>query len=195
LHDSLCQHLTGTAVAGQVLSDKLAAQSLPEFADANHIVALVEEGITLARDLARGLAPVELDAEGLTAALRELAKTTTERFRIDCRFDDPDPAPIDDPAAAIHLFRIAQEALSNAIRHGRAKQVNIRLSAVPEGIRMTIQDDGSGLPPSLPEHRGMGLKIMQHRAAMIGASFAIRREPPGTLVTCTLPDAASDESS
>lgn len=189
LHDSLCQHLTGTAMAGQVLGEKLAARDLPESGDADRLVALVEEGITLARDLARGLSPVELDAEGLTTALRNLAKTTTERFRVKCRLDDPDPAPIDDPAAAIHLFRIAQEAVSNAIRHGRAKNVVIRLAAAPEGVRMTIEDDGSGLPSRMPERIGMGLNIMQHRASMIGATFEIQRQTPGTRVVCLLPDA------
>ncbi len=194
LHDSLCQHLTGTALAGQVLGGKLAAQARPEAADAHRIVALVEEGITLARNLARGLAPVELEAEGLAVALREFAKNTAERFKIDCRFAAPHPAPIDDLATALHLFRIAQEATANAIRHGHAKQVLISLSAVREGLRLTIQDDGCGLPDTLPERRGMGLHIMQHRAAMIGASLAIRREPPGTVVSCFLADPAAKET-
>ena len=194
LHDSLCQHLTGTALAGQVLGGKLAAQARPEAADAQRIVALVEEGIALARSLARGLAPVELEAEGLAVALREFAKNTAERFKIDCRFAAPHPAPIDDLATALHLFRIAQEATANAIRHGHAKQVLISLSAVREGLRLTIQDDGCGLPDTLPEPRGMGLHIMQHRAAMIGATLAVRREPPGPVVSCFLAEPAAKET-
>src|ERR1700734_905485 len=85
LHDSLCQHLTGTALAGEVLGEKLAGKALAEEADARRVVTLIEEAITLARNLARGLAPVELEAEGLMAAFLELARTTTERFSIDCR--------------------------------------------------------------------------------------------------------------
>ena len=187
LHDSLCQHLTATALAGQVLGEKLEAKGLPETADAGRVVTLVEEGITLARSLARGLAPVELEAEGLMSALRELAKSVGERFKVNCMFEAPEFVPIDDPASAIHLFRIAQEAISNAIKHGRAKNVVIALSINPGGVRLSITDDGVGLPDPLPEIRGMGLNIMRHRSAIIGANFDIRRIAHGTRVECTLP--------
>jgi len=193
LHDSLCQHLTGTALAGQVLGEKLEARGLPEAADAGRVVSLVEEGITLARSLARGLAPVDLEAEGLMAALRELAKNVSERFNVDCTFDAPEFVPMDDDASAIHLFRIAQEAISNAIRHGRAKRVVIALSISTEGVRLSITDDGAGLPEPMPAAHGMGLNIMRHRSAMIGATFDIRRIAQGTRVECTVPvlDAAT----
>ena len=187
LHDSLCQHLTGTALAGQVLGEKLHARGLPEAADAGRVVTLVEEGITLARNLARGLAPVELEAGGLMDALRELAKNVSERFKVNCTFDAPEFVPIDDTAAAIHLFRIAQEAISNAIKHGRAKRVTIALSISPAGVRLSITDDGAGLPDPLPATHGMGLNIMRHRSAIIGATFDIRRIAPGTRVECTMP--------
>ncbi len=187
LHDSLCQHLTGAALAGQVLGEKLAAKSQPEAAEAGRVVTLIEEGIELARSLARGLAPVELDAEGLMTAFHELAKNTTERFKVDSRFEAPHPVLINDSATAMHLFRIAQEAVSNALKHGRAKQVMIGLTHSLDGIRLTVQDDGSGLPDPLPEKRGMGLNIMRHRAAMIGATIDIRRLRQGTMVDCLLP--------
>jgi len=193
LHDSLCQHLTGTALAGHVLGEKLAARGMPEIADANRVVALVEEGISLARSLARGLAPVELEAEGLMAAFRELAKSTSERLRIQCRFEAPEPVLIEDADTATHLFRIAQEAISNAIRHGRAHNVRISLSREAGRVILRVKDDGCGLPDILPPNRGMGLHIMQHRAAMIGARCSIRRESGGTLVACVLPDAALTE--
>ena len=189
LHDSLCQHLTGTALAGHVLGEKLAARGMPEIADANRVVALVEEGISLARSLARGLAPVELEEEGLMAAFRELARSTSERLRIQCRFEVSEPVLISDADTATHLFRIAQEAISNAIRHGRAQNVRISLSHEGGGVALRVKDDGCGLPDILPPDRGMGLHIMQHRAAMIGARFSIRREGAGTLVACVLPDA------
>ena len=187
LHDSLCQHLTGTALACQVLGDKLDAMGLPEAADAGHVVTLVEEGITLARSLARGLAPVELGAEGLMAALRELAKNASERFKVNCTFEAPEFVPIDDPSTAIHLFRIAQEAISNAIKHGRATCIVIALSVSPGGVRLSITDDGVGLAEPLPVTQGMGLNIMRHRSAIIGASFDIRRIGCGTRVQCTSP--------
>lgn len=186
LHDSLCQHLTATALAGEVLGEKLAVRSLPEEHDARRVVALVEEGIALARRLARGLAPVELEAEGLMAAFREFAQTTSERFKIDCRFEAPHPVLIRDTTTSTHLFRIAQEAVSNAIKHGRARRVSISLLLDEGTIYLEVRDDGEGFRPPGPENHGMGLHIMQHRAAMIGASFAIQKEPPGTVLTCKL---------
>lgn len=187
LHDSLCQHLTGVALAGQVLGEKLASKSLPEAAEAELVVSLIEEGIDLARSLARGLAPVEFEAEGLMTALHELAKNTSKRTKIECRFDAPHPVLVSEASTAMHLFRIAQEALGNALKHGRASHVVIGFTHSLEGIRLTVQDDGSGLPEPLPERRGMGLHIMRHRASMIGATIDIRRLPHGTMVDCLLP--------
>lgn len=187
LHDSLCQHLTGTALAGQVVGERLAAKALPEEAEVRRVVTLIEDGITLAHNLARGLAPVELEAEGLMAAFRELAGTTTERFHIDCRFEAPHPVLIDDPATSTHLFRIAQEAVSNAIKHGRARHVTIGLFSDAEDMILVVRDNGEGWREPLLENRGgMGLHIMRHRAAMIGATLNIQRETPGTVVTCRL---------
>ena len=126
LHDSLCQHLTGTALAGQVLGEKLAAKSLPEAADANRVVGLVEDGISLARNLARGIYPVEMEAEGLMAAFQELAANITAISKITCVFDCPTPVLVHDALAATHLYRIAQEATTNAIRHGKARHIGIQ---------------------------------------------------------------------
>jgi signal transduction histidine kinase len=193
LHDSLCQHLTATALAGQVLGEKLAAQSLPEETDARRVVTLVEDGIALARSLARGLAPVELEAEGLMAAFRDLAKTTSSHFHIDCRFEAPHPVLIDDSTTSTHLFRIAQEAVSNAIKHGRARHVTIGLTQAPEDILLEVRDDGSGFREPPPDAQGMGLHIMRHRASMIGATLTVRRANPGTIVTCRLRDEEQKE--
>ena len=151
------------------------------------MVTLIEESIELARSFARGLAPVELDAEGLMTAFHELAKNTKERFKMDCRFEAPHPVLINDSATAMHLFRIAQEGVSNALKHGRAKQVIIGLTHSLNGIHLTVRDDGCGLPDPLPEKRGMGLNIMRHRAAMIGATMDIHRLPRGTILECLLP--------
>jgi signal transduction histidine kinase len=186
LHDSLCQHLTATAIAGEVLRGRLEAKAQPEAGDARRVVALVEEGIALARSLARGLAPIELEEEGLMAALREMSSTTSERFHIDCRFECPDPVVVHEMAAAGHLFRIAQEAITNAIKHGRARTVTVRLATGPGVLRLSIRDDGAGLPASIAESRGMGMHIMRHRAQMIGGEIEIRPGQPGTIVECTL---------
>ena len=187
LHDGLCQHLTGATLAGQVLEGKLAALQLPEAQDANKVIELVEEGINLSRRLAKGLYPVETGADGLMLALEEYTDTTSKLFKVACRFECDLPVLIHDAATAGHLYRIAQEAVRNAIKHGGAKNILIRLDASEENTVLSIQDDGTGLPEPLPKKRGMGLRIMAHRAAMIGGRFTTRRNAAGgTLIACEL---------
>ena len=188
LHDSLCQHLTGTALAGQVLGKKLADKSLPEAAAANHLVELVEEGIKLTRIIARGLHPVEMQAENLADNFHELAVTASERFSVSCKFECPQPVLLYDTSAVTHLYRIAQEAVTNAVRHGKARHINICLDSEDKETVLTVTDDGTGLPANAQNNQGMGLRIMAYRASMIGAAFNIERLPMrGTRVTCTLP--------
>ena len=160
LHDSLCQHLTGATLAGQVLEEKLAALNLPLAADASKMVEMVEQGIDLSRKLAKGLYPVEMAADGLMLALEEYTATTRELFKVACRFECDSPVLIHDTATAGHLYRIAQEAVGNAIKHGKAKNILIRLEVGEEGIVLSIKDDGTGLPEMLPKNRGIGLRIM-----------------------------------
>ena len=164
LHDGLCQHLTGAMLAGQVLEEKLAARDLPEATDANKVVELVEEGINLSRKLAKGLYPVDMEADGLMLALEEYAATSSELFKVSCRFECDLPVLIHDTATAGHLFRIAQEAVGNAIKHGQAKNILIRLDASEEATELSVKDDGVGLPEPLPNNRGLGLRIMAHRS-------------------------------
>jgi signal transduction histidine kinase len=187
LHDGLCQHLTGATLAGQVLEEKLAAMHAPEAADASKVVEIVQEGINLSRRLAKGLYPVEMEADGLMLALEEFAGTTSKLFKVSCRFECDLPVLFRDPATAGHLYRIAQEAVGNAIKHGKARNILIRLDATEENSELSIRDDGGGLPDPLPKERGMGLRLMAHRATMIGGQFSAgRRAGGGTLVTCAI---------
>ena len=194
LHDSLCQHLTGTALAGQVLGERLAAKLLPEAADAARVVGLVEEGITLARNLARGLYPVDVEAEGLMDAFQDLAASVSKVSRVQCVFERSAPVLIHDSVAATHLYRIAQEAVRNAIQHGKARHVGLTLTERGGRVTLTVEDDGVGLPETTEKSEGLGIRIMAHRAAMVGGSFAIEPGPTGgTIVTCSIPvDAAKD---
>jgi signal transduction histidine kinase len=151
------------------------------------MVNLVEQGIDLSRRLARGLSPVEMTADGLMLALEEYAATTSELFKVLCRFECDSPVLIHDAHTAGHLYRIAQEAVGNALKHGRAAHILIHLEATEQSTVLSIKDDGGGLPPVLPKSDGMGLRIMAHRSAMIGGRFkAARDEAGGTLVTCEL---------
>ena len=188
LHDGLCQHLTGTALAGQVLGERLAAKSLPEATDAGKVVELVEEGILLARNLARGLYPVEMEAEGLMTAFQELADNITKGARVRCVFECGAPVLMHDDAAATHLYRIAQEAVRNAIQHGKPKRIGLTLSERNGLVTLTVGDDGVGVPEEAHKGGGLGVRIMAHRAAMIGGTFAIEPAPTGgTIVICSIP--------
>jgi signal transduction histidine kinase len=196
LHDSLCQHLTGTALAGQVLEEKLAAKSLAEASDASKLVELVENGITMARDLARGIYPVEVDAEGLMAAFREFAAATAKWSKIACVFECHTPVLVHEATTASHLYRIAQEAVRNAIQHGRAGRIVISLSDRGGRLTLTVEDDGVGLVENWHQGAGLGTRIMAHRAAMIGAEFSVEPNPTGgTFVKCSFPAAAKKEPS
>jgi signal transduction histidine kinase len=186
LHDSLCQHLTGTALVSQVLAEKLAARGLPEARESRKVVDLVEEGITLARGMAHGLQPVEPQPDGLMQALDEFAGAASERYRTACRFICDSPVLVASPAVATHLYRIAQEAVSNAARHGRATDIAIVLEVYDRGLRLAIEDNGSGIPQRRPSG-GLGLKIMADRAKVIGGTLTVRSGiSGGTEVCCTV---------
>lgn len=185
LHDSLCQHLTGTALAAEVVAGRLEESHTQEAEQVRHVVAMVEEGIDVARSLARGLAPEELDMEGLSVALRELAETASQTSGITCRLAMEEQVLLNDSLAITQLFRIAQEAVRNAIRHSEAREIVIGLTPLENGVRLTVQDDGSGLPAHPGRSGGMGLNIMRYRAGMIGALFRIERLSKGTLITVT----------
>ena len=174
LHDSLGQHLTATALAGKVLAKKLANKSTVEPATADHVVAMVEEAIELTRNLARTLHPIELGADGLVDALQNLAANLSKAFNVSCRLQHTGAVVLNDPKAGIHLYRIAQEAASNAIRHGRARNIVISLDATSNSIMLAVTDDGTGLPADARTKKGMGLRIMDYRAGMIGATFDIQ---------------------
>ncbi len=187
LHDSLCQHLTGATLAARVLEEKLVALDAPLAKDAGKAVELVEQGIDLSRRLARGLSPVELTADGLMLALEEYAGTTSDLFKMSCRFECDSPVLFHDSVTAVHLYRIAQEAVGNALKHGKATKILIRLEAGETSTVLSIKDNGVGLPEELPKSRGMGLRIMAHRSSMVGGRFnAARGQNGGTLVTCEL---------
>lgn len=197
LHDSLCQHLTGTAFAAQVLSGRLSAAERAEAKAADQLVTMVEEGIELSRSLARGLAPLELDGEGLVEALHELAATTsaTSPNGLVCQVqvDVKGALRVNRSASATHLFRIAQEAVRNAVKHAAAKRIIIRLADGGEGVSLIVEDDGVGQPEGWPRRDGMGLPIMRYRADMARAELAIEGLNPGTRVAVRTRSAEEEE--
>ena len=190
LHDGLGQHLTGIAFMAKVQEQKLAERQIPEAADAAKIVRLVNDAILKTRELARGLLPVVSDAHGLMSALQLYAGEIQNLFGIGCRFQCEEAVLIHDASMATHLYHIAQEAVNNAIRHGRADNIVIRLFSGEREGTLLVRDDGVGIEKPLAPHTGVGLHIMNYRAGMIGGNLEVRRElPRGTTVLCRFPAA------
>jgi len=188
LHDGLGQHLTGIAFMSKVLAEKLADKRLPESAEAGKIVQLVNQAVHKTRELSRGLLPVAADPRGLMSALEHYASEVEDMFGLDCRFECDQPVLIYNDAIANHLFRIAQEAVNNAIKHGQSRHIRIRLCPESEDLVLTVRDDGRGLPADVHNRTGMGLHIMNYRATMIGATLQVQRHAEGgTSVSCSLP--------
>jgi len=187
LHDGLCQQLAGIELMSQVLEQNLATKSKPEAARVGEIAGHVRDAISHTRSLARGLSPVTLESEGLMAALHELAANAKKLFNVNCSFRCDPPVPVNDQAVASQLYRIAQEAVSNAIRHGKATQILIQLKAHPGKIVVSVADNGTGFPKALPQQKGMGLRIMQSRAGMIGGTLVLDDNPAGgARVACSV---------
>lgn len=188
LHDGLGQQLTGIAFMAKAQQQKLAEKQAPEAAEAGKIVRLVNDAISRTRELARGLAPVVFDAHGLMSALQLHAGEVENLFRISCRFHCDPPVLISDANIATHLYHIAQEAVTNAVKHGQPRDILIRLSAMDGRGALMIKDDGKGLIQPAGDQRGMGLQIMKYRANMIRGTLEIRSEKhQGTTVTCRFP--------
>jgi PAS domain S-box-containing protein len=184
IHDGPCHQLAGIG-----FSIGLIARDLPDSLEAKskltNVVGTIRGAILEARMLARGLSPVQLESDGLMSALQELVSTTEQLFKISCRFDCEQPVLIEDNAIATHLYRIAQEAIHNAIEHGQATHVSVTLANSDEHT-LTISDNGLGLPAELCSSKGMGVRIMNYRAGMIGGRLSIAAgQRGGTKVVCT----------
>jgi two-component system sensor histidine kinase NreB len=187
LHDGLGQHLAGIELMVQSLEGKLQSSSKADAEQAGRISQYVRDAIRQAKSLARGLSPVEFEANGLMSALQELALNVRDIFRVNCSFRARTPVPVPDNAVATHLFRIAQEATSNAVKHGSASNIEIELDRSPTELMLSIADDGRGFTPR-ENSSGMGLRIMSYRAGMIGGAVEVEsKKDKGTKVVCTAP--------
>jgi signal transduction histidine kinase len=184
LHDDLCSHLVGIEVLGEVLNRKLDEECSEQAPCAGRIRSLTSEAIEKTRRLARGLCPVHLVGYGLESALRELCIKVSDLFKISCELRCKESVRIHDNTVATHLFYIAQEAVQNATKHGETRRVTLELLSDEETVTLRVADYGVGIPEQLPA-TGMGLRIMSHRAQMIGGSFEVKRNPDGgTVVEC-----------
>lgn len=188
LHDGLCQNLAAIDCAAACLRADLAAKSLPETETAGVIQKLLKQAVVEARNLARGIFPVQMDAEGLPAALEELVGTMNLLRQVPVSLDVKGEVRVPDPQVAMHIYRIAQEALSNALRHSGGTRVDICLSREDGHVVMSVSDDGQGIPRSRSAPNGMGLRTMRYRARLIHADFDMETAAgKGTTVRCTIP--------
>jgi signal transduction histidine kinase len=186
LHDDLGQRLTGLGLLSQSLSEQLkeTGQAKP----AKRLRDGLEEALQQIRGLVKGVFPVDFDAEGLMAALAQLTSETASNAGVPCRFECPDRVSVGDHRVALHLYRIAQEAVTNAVKHGKPGEVVVKLEAGPAEILLSISDNGVGLPPPAQRREGAGLRIMRYRAAAIAATLKIDSAVAGgTLVRCEVP--------
>lgn len=187
LHDGLGQHLTGVALRCKALEQRAAAGTALSASDIKAVTALVNEASEKVRALSKGLSPVQMDEDGLLPALQGLATSTERISNISCAVRCEAPPRITNDLARINLYRIAQEAVNNAVRHAEPSSILLTLGVADHVVWLTVRDDGNGLPHPPQNTPGMGLRIMEYRARSMGASLRIKSTPgTGTVVRCAL---------
>jgi two-component system CheB/CheR fusion protein len=190
LHDGLGQQLTGLSLKAESLRQALNKQQLPKAATVAEIIEQLKKATRETRAIAHGLVPVPLTEQGLSEALRKLARDTHTVTGIRCRFTTRSRADIEveDRAVALQLYRIAQELIHNAVRHAQASRITLGLNRKDRRLELSVSDDGKGFHPDRGEKEGYGLRIMRYRAAAIGCDLTIDSVPgKGTVARCTLP--------
>jgi two-component system CheB/CheR fusion protein len=186
LHDALGQQLTGLGMLAASLDQRLKTTDPEIAATARQIARTSQDALGQVRELSRGLFPEDVDSEGFIEALRRLASTTESLHKIPCAFECDTPFTLPNGRVATQLYRIAQEAVTNAVRHAEAGHITIRLIADGRTTTLMVIDDGVGIHKRMPGENGIGLRIMRHRAIAIGASFATGPGAGrGTVVRCT----------
>lgn len=188
LHDGLGQHLTAMAFAAEVLSQQLASRDEQASGTAREIVRLAEEGIKQSRQLARGLLLTAIEPANLNRELEELVATVQRQTGVRCHYEARHPPLAGDSSTASHIFRIAQEAMRNSIKHAQPTALNLRLAGENEALVLTVSDNGTGLPQTARQDAGVGLRVMAHRAKLIGGEFTLESKPgQGTHIRCRVP--------
>jgi len=187
LHDGICQQLAAIGCAARILAEELEARGNPEASDAAMIEKSLQQAVLEARNLARGIFPVHVDRSGLGAALVDLARVTTRLTATPVRVEGETELSVNSPEVSMHLYRIAQEAVANAMRHSRATCITISLQHHGDVLELRVEDDGCGLPAKTGQSRGMGLRTMRYRAQAIGSTLETgSRTGGGTYISCRL---------
>jgi signal transduction histidine kinase len=180
--------MTGVGLLAQALQAELANAGSPLAGKTQELVQSIGEAHQRLRAVVRGLMPVEAIPEGLMAAMDNMARQCETLSRIPCTFECDRPVHVADPDIALHLFRIAQEAVNNAVRHGQPSHVTIRLEQTAGRLEVVVTDDGRGVGEIPQGHTGTGLQSMGQRARLLGGDCSIQpREQGGTIVRCWVP--------
>ena len=188
LHDDLGQQLTGVGLMFGALRRQLITVNPKLEKDLATIDDLLSDSVRSTRDLSHGLAPVQFGVHGLANALKRLAETTSEAGKVECHFHCPKEVLISDAAVSGHLYRIAQEAVNNALKHGKPGKIEIELSCRNGTVRLRVSDNGKGLIKTRRRDAGIGLDVMNYRANVLGGTLAIDSKPgKGVTVDCTVP--------
>jgi len=187
LHDGVCQVLAAIRCSVSSVRDDLRARSAPEAEVTGEIAEMLRDAIVEIRHLARGIFPVQMESAGLQAVLDDLVETTRRLHRVEASFETGGDVRIGDPEVAMHLYRIAQEALSNAVKHGGTARIVVAIRQMGDLIRLSVADNGGGFSGQQDSIEGMGLKTMRYRAQLIGADLNLSSSSTGVTVTCLLP--------
>jgi signal transduction histidine kinase len=188
LHDGICQHLAGIKCALGIVRHDLEVKGVPQHSELRNIESMLKDAVTNTRDLARGISPVMNNEAGLAAALQDLCATASSMYPAKVSFQSDGDVSVHDPQRALHLYRIAQEALANALRHSGADTINITLDGDDQALVLSIVDNGRGIEIPTTRVNGMGLRTMEYRARAMNAEFHVDAMPQGgTSVFCRLP--------
>jgi signal transduction histidine kinase len=188
LHDAVCQELVSIGIAGQIVTKKLQAKKINEAKDVGEITEMIYQTLTKARSVARGFFTAGFDALGLADALRETVVHAEKRSGVRCEFSWQENLSISDEEVVMHLFRIAQEAIQNALKHSGASRLSVSLESIDGGIQLIIEDNGNGFSAANGSRKGLGLRIMAYRAGLIGGNLKMEKSPiGGARVVCLVP--------
>ena len=188
LHDVVCQELASIAIASHMLTKKLQGRQAVEEANARELAGMVDHTLAQTRRIARGFFTAGFDVDGLAEALRETARGVEERTGIHCAVRWPESFVISNEDVVLHFFRIAQEAIQNAVRHGRASQIEVSLGRTVDTVQLVVDDNGRGLTVSETPGSGLGLRIMHYRSGIIGGELQVSPGPSGgTRIACRIP--------
>ncbi len=187
IHDVLGQYLTGIAVMSKAIEERLEQSCLPEMVEAKKLKEVAYKALEITHNIARSVYPMGIEEGGICASLQELAMHVQNMFNVSCSFRSNRMNLTMDKDTSVHLYRIAQEAINNAVKHSKASAIIVGLYLRKGRVTLSVRDNGIGFPQKLEGGKGMGLQIMKYRSKLIGASFEIRSsQGSGATVRCSL---------